>query len=144
MVWESPPSILVTRNLNWSQRSGTGTGCVKGRPVTAGSDDDGATMVFSCSGGQCFSAIVGSADGGGMAEALPFSSSSSAGWEEGDELRRDGGGVWKCWCSWRVTAAAPPPGVAAAAAVGLEEMMRVLAALVRLLVLLPLLGWRRK
>ena len=31
MEWESPPSILVTRNLNWSQRSGTGTGCVKGR-----------------------------------------------------------------------------------------------------------------
>jgi hypothetical protein len=31
MVWESPPSILVTRNPNWSQRSGTGTGCVKGR-----------------------------------------------------------------------------------------------------------------
>jgi hypothetical protein len=29
--WESPPSILVTRNPNWSQRSGTGTGCVKGR-----------------------------------------------------------------------------------------------------------------
>ena len=26
---ESPPSILVTRNPNWSQRSGTGTGCVK-------------------------------------------------------------------------------------------------------------------
>ena len=84
-----------------------------------------------------------------MRQALPFSSSSSAGWEEGDELRRDGGGVWQCWCSWRVTAAAPPPGVAAAAAAaaaaaGLEEMMRALAALVRLLVLLPLLGWRRK
>ena len=31
MVWESPPSILVTRNPNWSQRLGTGTGCVKGR-----------------------------------------------------------------------------------------------------------------
>ena len=31
MEWESPPSILVTRNPNWSQRSGTGTGCVKGR-----------------------------------------------------------------------------------------------------------------
>jgi hypothetical protein len=31
MVWESPPSILVTRNPNWSQRSGTGTSCVKGR-----------------------------------------------------------------------------------------------------------------
>jgi len=30
MEWESPPSILVTRNPNWSQRSGTGTGCVKG------------------------------------------------------------------------------------------------------------------
>ena len=29
--WEQPPSILVTRNPNWSQRSGTGTGCVKGR-----------------------------------------------------------------------------------------------------------------
>jgi len=29
--WESPPSILVTRNPNWSQRSGTGTGCVMGR-----------------------------------------------------------------------------------------------------------------
>ena len=28
---ESPPSILVTRNPNWSQRSGTGSGCVKGR-----------------------------------------------------------------------------------------------------------------
>jgi len=28
---ESPPSILVTRNPNWSQRSGTGTGCIKGR-----------------------------------------------------------------------------------------------------------------
>jgi len=27
--WESPPSILVTRNPNWSQRSGTGIGCVK-------------------------------------------------------------------------------------------------------------------
>ena len=27
--WESPPSILVIRNPNWSQRSGTGTGCVK-------------------------------------------------------------------------------------------------------------------
>jgi len=31
MEWESPPSILVTGNPNWSQRSGTGTGCVKGR-----------------------------------------------------------------------------------------------------------------
>jgi len=31
MEWESPHSILVTRNPNWSQRSGTGTGCVKGR-----------------------------------------------------------------------------------------------------------------
>ena len=31
MKWESPPSILVTRNPNWSQRSGTGTGCAKGR-----------------------------------------------------------------------------------------------------------------
>ena len=30
-MWESPPSILVTRNPNWSQRLGTGTGCVKGR-----------------------------------------------------------------------------------------------------------------
>ena len=29
--WESPPSILVTRNPNWSQRSGTETGCVNGR-----------------------------------------------------------------------------------------------------------------
>ena len=27
----SPPSIMVTRNPNWSQRSGTETGCVKGR-----------------------------------------------------------------------------------------------------------------
>jgi hypothetical protein len=31
MERESPPSILITRNPNWSQRSGTGTGCVKGR-----------------------------------------------------------------------------------------------------------------
>jgi len=31
MKWESPPSIMVTRNPNWSQRSGTETGCVKGR-----------------------------------------------------------------------------------------------------------------
>jgi hypothetical protein len=31
MEWETPPSILVIRNPNWSQRSGTGTGCVKGR-----------------------------------------------------------------------------------------------------------------
>ena len=31
MEWESPPSILVTRNPNWSQRSGTETGCVNGR-----------------------------------------------------------------------------------------------------------------
>jgi hypothetical protein len=31
MEWESPPSIMVTRNPNWSQRSGTKTGCVKGR-----------------------------------------------------------------------------------------------------------------
>jgi len=31
MEWESPPSILVTRNPNWSQRSGTETDCVKGR-----------------------------------------------------------------------------------------------------------------
>jgi len=31
MEWESPPNILVTKNPNWSQRSGTGTGCVKGR-----------------------------------------------------------------------------------------------------------------
>jgi len=29
--WESPPSILVTRNPNWSQRSGTETSYVKGR-----------------------------------------------------------------------------------------------------------------
>jgi hypothetical protein len=29
--WESPPSIMVTRNPNWSQRSGMETGCVKGR-----------------------------------------------------------------------------------------------------------------
>ena len=57
-------------------------------------------------------------------QVLPFSSSSNAGWEEGDELRQDGGGVWQCWCSWRVTATAPgvaaaalPPGVAVAAAV---------------------------
>ena len=28
---ESPPSILVTRNPNWSQRLGTETGYVKGR-----------------------------------------------------------------------------------------------------------------
>jgi len=61
-------------------------------------------------------------------QALPFSSSSNVGWEEGDELRQDGGGVWQCWCSWRVTATAPPPGIAAAAL---------------LLVLLLLLGWRR-
>ena len=27
--WESPPCILVTKNPNWSQRSGTETGCVK-------------------------------------------------------------------------------------------------------------------
>ena len=31
MERESPPSILVTRNPNWSQRLGTGTGCVKER-----------------------------------------------------------------------------------------------------------------
>jgi hypothetical protein len=31
MEWKSPPSMLVTRNPNWSQRSGTGIGCVKGR-----------------------------------------------------------------------------------------------------------------
>ena len=31
MEWESPPSVLVTRNPNWSQRSDTGTGCVKRR-----------------------------------------------------------------------------------------------------------------
>ena len=31
MEWESPPSILVIRNPNWSQKSGTGFGCVKGR-----------------------------------------------------------------------------------------------------------------
>jgi len=29
--WESSPSILVTRNPNWSQRSGIETGCVNGR-----------------------------------------------------------------------------------------------------------------
>ena len=29
--WESPPSILVIRNRNWSQKSGTATGCVKER-----------------------------------------------------------------------------------------------------------------
>jgi hypothetical protein len=29
--WESPPSILVTRNLNWSQRSGTEIDCVNRR-----------------------------------------------------------------------------------------------------------------
>jgi len=29
--WESSPYISVTRNPNWSQRSGTGTGCVKER-----------------------------------------------------------------------------------------------------------------
>ena len=29
--WESPPSILVTRNPNLSQRLGTNTGCVKER-----------------------------------------------------------------------------------------------------------------
>jgi hypothetical protein len=28
--WESSPNILITRNPNWSQRSGTGTYCVKG------------------------------------------------------------------------------------------------------------------
>ena len=28
---ESPPNIMVTRNPNWSQRSSTETGCVKGR-----------------------------------------------------------------------------------------------------------------
>ena len=56
-------------------------------------------------------------------QVLPFSSSSNAGWKEGDELRQDGGGVWQCWCSWRVTATAPgvaaaalPPGVGVAAA----------------------------
>ncbi|KAJ6866122.1 hypothetical protein NC652_037616 [Populus alba x Populus x berolinensis] len=32
---ESPPSILVTRNPNWSQRSGTETGCVKERNVNS-------------------------------------------------------------------------------------------------------------
>jgi hypothetical protein len=31
MEWASPPSVMVTRNLNWSQRSGTETGCIKGR-----------------------------------------------------------------------------------------------------------------
>ena len=29
--WESSPSILVTRNPNWFQRSGMGTDCVKER-----------------------------------------------------------------------------------------------------------------
>jgi hypothetical protein len=29
--WKSSPSILVTRNLNWSQRSGMETDCVKGK-----------------------------------------------------------------------------------------------------------------
>ena len=29
--WESSPSILVTRNPNWSHKSGTGIGCVKKR-----------------------------------------------------------------------------------------------------------------
>jgi len=29
--WELSPSILITRNPNWSQRSGIGTGCVKRR-----------------------------------------------------------------------------------------------------------------
>jgi hypothetical protein len=29
--WESPPSIMVTRNPNWSQRSGTETDCAKRR-----------------------------------------------------------------------------------------------------------------
>lgn len=28
---ESPPSILVTRNPNWHQRSGMGTSCLKKR-----------------------------------------------------------------------------------------------------------------
>jgi hypothetical protein len=27
--WGSSPSILITRNPNWSQRSGTETGCIK-------------------------------------------------------------------------------------------------------------------
>jgi hypothetical protein len=31
MEWESPLSVLVTRNPNRSQRSDTETGCVKGR-----------------------------------------------------------------------------------------------------------------
>jgi len=31
MEWELPSRILVTRNPNWSQRSRTETGCVKGR-----------------------------------------------------------------------------------------------------------------
>ena len=31
MKWKLPPGILVTRNRNWSQKSGTGTDCVKGR-----------------------------------------------------------------------------------------------------------------
>ena len=29
--WESPPSILVTRNPNWFQRSGAGTNLRKGK-----------------------------------------------------------------------------------------------------------------
>ena len=28
--WESPSSILITRNPNWSQRSGTETGFLNG------------------------------------------------------------------------------------------------------------------
>jgi hypothetical protein len=31
LEWESSPNILVTRNSNWSQRSGTGISCVKKR-----------------------------------------------------------------------------------------------------------------
>jgi hypothetical protein len=31
MEWESLPSILVTRNPNWSHRSGTETDSIKGR-----------------------------------------------------------------------------------------------------------------
>jgi len=50
------------------------------------------------------------------------------------------GGDDEVLCSW-CCCCYSSPGVAAA---GLEEMMRALAALVRLLVLLPLLGWRRK
>jgi hypothetical protein len=47
-----------------------------------------------------------------------------------------------CWAGGDGEGVGAAPGVAAAA--GMEEKMRALAALVRLLVLLPLLGWRRK